>query len=470
MIDDIIRSFLWGILSALLWLSDQAFTMMKAIALVDVSEIGEVWAWWSGLISFVVFFMFIRLIAIVIKSTTNEEFKEKVNGVNTLIKVFLISAAIGFFPIAMKYITSTSVYAISTMSNRLGYNVEQFKPSTFIINTSMAAQAGTSAANLNYNINLDINEKENGKYKFFPTYDKLFILIGIGIVASFGFIIAAIQIASRIFTLIMKVLISPLPISALLNPEDQSFKMYVRMCISDVITNYVQILMVIVILGVSGNPTVARIGALAQMILLIGGIMVLTKGMHELAQLIGGDVAGGSVLQQIAAIRQSSAGVGRGMAAIGGGVAGAALTAGALGAYSAGRAMGKESLMNGIGSTVAQSGTAFGATSGESSFKGGATAQENNKSTTSSGENLFKPTAPTYNSPQNITSASPDLDFHKNRENHTTPDISSSNRNFLGRFAKTVGNHIYEASGNRLKSSQTMMRARNLREVYRKVK
>lgn len=469
MIEDIIRSFFWGILSALLWLTDKGYEMMRSIALIDVSDIPEVWTWWNGLIAFVSFFIFIRVIALYIKAMTNEEFKEKFNGVFLFFKTFIISATIAFFPIAIKYTTSVSVHSIAQMSNRLGYNPTTFKPSSFIINTGIASQSGTNAAKLNYNLDLNINEKQNGKYKFFPGYDKLFILFVIGIVASFGFLIAAVQIASRMFTLIMKILVSPIPISGLINPEDQSFKMYVRMCLSDVITNYVQILMIYVILSISGNAIVAKLGALTQLVVLVGGITVLTKGMHELAQLIGGDVSGGSVLQQIAAIRQSTHGVGRGISSLVGGGVGGAVTAGAMGVYGAGRMMGKESLLGGATSAMAQSGAVFGNHSqSDSGFQGGASAQEANTANRSIRENLFTQRA---NDRGDLTSArnsiSPDLTSNSNLESSNSPEIPSKINGFGGRFVHSFGNHMYEASANRLRTNPTIMRARSFKESYK---
>lgn len=353
-VNDIIRNLLWAITSALLQIGDAVFEITQSVGGLRISEYPVIWRWWNLLSITIGVITAIRIVIIVLKYMLDDEYQQKINMFSVFIKVLFVAMAIGFLPIGVRAVTDAGASAITNMTAIFG-NQDEMKPSSIIISSvighshTIENQEGVQQFEITYTLDsiADINTKEGDEYFYFKNLGDIFIVLIMGAFESIMFVLIGIQIAQRLFALMMKILVAPIPISGLVNPEDTSFQRWYRMIISDVVSNFAQLLLVFLVMSFSSSNLIRSKGAWVTIVIFLGGIMATLTGIPELASIIGGDTSTAGVMQQLASIRQASSGVGRSMRSVGrtlGGVAkkatsGAALL-GAGTAYGIGRAFG----------------------------------------------------------------------------------------------------------------------------------
>lgn len=383
-VTDIFREILWAIAKVALWFADTCYHMIDSIVSLNIGNYKVLWDWWAGLIALVVLLVTFRAFTMTIKAMSSEEFREKINAGVIFFRMIPLSLAILFLPLGMQYLTSAGTIAIKQMPIILNSS-EDFVPSTIMITASMG---GTTEQNndggaIFYTLT-DLEEGINkraegnsGEYKYFKDFAALFLALALGIASGAGMVMVAIQFAMRIISLGIKVLISPIPISSLIDPNDQSFGLWIKMVLSDIITNFVQFLSLLFVLSFCSSRMVTSLGFFASAIVFLGGVFLIQKGIPELAQLIGGDTSTGSVMQQLATFRQGTSGFGKPAMKGAEFVAGSALTAGAIAGVAGGKLTGMDktfkSLTDGTGAFASTAGTAStnqGMDSGSNSVTG----------------------------------------------------------------------------------------------------
>ena len=143
----------------------------------------------------------------------------------------------------------------------------------------------------------------------------------------------------------MKILISPWVFSGMFDPDNNTFSIWWKLCLADFLTNFYQMMLVILVLAVT--PAVP-ISALAKVIFFIGALSAVMNAPTGIAQLLGGDVGVGTAFQQM----QSLGMISSAMSGIGGMAAGAALTMGAGAIYGGGRLAGGTGLLHSAGEAL----------------------------------------------------------------------------------------------------------------------
>lgn len=363
-VTDIIRELLWMISYALLVMGDAIFDITQTVGSIRISQFNQLWVWWSILATTIAFVTAIRVVILVLKYMLDDDYQQKTNIFGTFSKVLLVSIVIAVLPFGVQTVTDAGASAVNRITAIVSTNnaSNDTKPSTIIISSIIGhshqidSNEGIENISINYNIeDIQINEKDGeGAYQYFTTLGDLFMLLIMGAFSSIMFVLIGIQIAQRLFSLMMKVLVAPIPISGLVNPDDTSFQRWYRMIISDVVSNFAQLLLVNVVMVFSVSNLVRDKGVWVTLVVFLGGIMVCLTGIPELSSLIGGDTSTSGVMQQLASIRQASSGFGRSLSSTGravGNVARKSLT----GASKMGQKVG------GFGKNIASAGLGFAA-------------------------------------------------------------------------------------------------------------
>ncbi len=346
------RWLIWGLTSASLTLMDVCYDLVKKVASADFLGSPEVWKWYYTLMVFLGVLILVRVFSVFIKFSFDEEFREKVTASHFMNKIIAIGLSIALLPMVVGFISQVSLWGIQNIGMVVGMQSND-KPSTFIITSFMNTNNGEFNENgewiegnrITYTLDdVDINEEGEDGYKFFDNIQDLFIVAIIGIAAAIMLIINAVQIGKRMYALVMKILIAPLPISSLIVPGDETFSMWRKMIVSDYFLNYLQTLMMIVIMILSGSRVVQNLGVWVQIIMFIAGLLLLLSGIPELAKIVGGDTSQANVLQQIASFRMATRGIGSSIGNVASSIGNIAGTGAAAGIYGMGRMMGGQSI------------------------------------------------------------------------------------------------------------------------------
>ncbi len=400
---NVIRSLLWGIVWLFLQIVDLAFDLITKIVTLDIGSQRFVWNWWAGLVALLSLFLVYRISKILIKTMVDQQFREQIEPTILFFRMIPIAIVLLLMPFVVQEITKQATYATVNIGNFIGSN-EEIKASTILVSAGLdgvgtVEQAETeSTVMVTLNDITDINEKQAGSsdYKYFKGFSDLFLVFFLGLFAGIAMFLIAIQFAARVMSLGMKILISPLPISGLIDPNDSSFGTWVKLVLSDLITNFVMYLTLLFVLHFAGSRMVRNLGVLISAIVFIAGTNIIMRGMPELASLIGGDLSAGGSFQQLATLRMS--GIGGMPRAIAGGLAtgaGMATTLGAGAVYGAGRMLGAspQNIFNRAASTfnATKAASMAGATAGAFGSTGAATTTSGNVS--SQGNTTSKSTA-----------------------------------------------------------------------------
>lgn len=354
MITDLLRILIWGFVSAIMIIMDFVYETTMKVASLDILSLDIVWNAWTILSTFLGIIIIFRVISMVLKYYTDYEGTYNLNIFSTMMRVGTVVLVMAMLPFMAKQASLIGKTLVNNVNMVTGVSVDTV-PSTLLISSVHASVYETEDGlkiPKNYNLSdISINDREGDKYIFFDPMSDLVILLIVGGVGMVGFLINALQIAQRLYALAMKILISPLPIASLVDSESDQFSQWVRMCLSDLISNFIQILLLTLILQISASKVIRLQGAWVTIIMVLAGVLTLLTGVPELARLIGGDTSGGSAIQQFASIRQATRGIGSGFnkaARTAGGAikstAGAGLTVGAVGAYGVGRSLGGKSM------------------------------------------------------------------------------------------------------------------------------
>ena len=335
---ELIRIGIWTACKFAFEMMDAVYDILRSLAGLNLGDFQFIWKWWEGICVFLTFFILIRVIIQYFKAMLDEDLLEKYDPLTTVKRIAVIAFIILFLPIMMDSFSEISSTLTVNIGNIVtGTDIES-KPSQVLISVGYNNTGSSVDLNSIDIEEIDINEIDSStdQYALLPkTFDILFVFVT-SIIAGIIFVFVAIQIAQRIMGLLLKILISPFALSGIVDPGDNTFSIWTRLCIADFLTTFFQ--MVLVFLVVSISAAVPLSNAIAKTLFFIGALMAVMNAPSGIAQLLGGDVGVGTAFQQA----QSLLMLGTGLQ-----VAGSAIASGsAAGFYGAGRALGGESLIN----------------------------------------------------------------------------------------------------------------------------
>lgn len=389
LIIDGVRWILWLICKGCFFVVDSIYNIIMPIISFDISTNSTMWSWWYILCTFLFFFTLIRLFSMFLKAGIDEDYRLKLEPMGIIVRIVAIAIIIAAMPLTIKYFTSLSSVFIKNASNMfvVENNIVEQKPTINDAELNQQIEKVyeeykgmpsmlfiSSSSNGEYPpyMLISINEKKgglsglvditggipiigglvnistallglDGDYIYYPDTTMLIFLIIEAICTCYMFFLMAIQISQRIYSIGVKILISPLPISSLVKQDDHTFGLWVKLLAADLISNALQYFILLFVMMISSSQEVQQFGIVGQGIFFIGGLLCVLIGPGQIAQLIGGDGMG--LFQTMQGFQTMSALKGMTQAA-GRTIAGAAGLGASLGIYGAGRALGMNSLGN----------------------------------------------------------------------------------------------------------------------------
>ena len=354
------RLVLWELCKALLTLMDVSYSLMKEIGLMEIFSLDAIWKMWSGVMIFITFFVVIRIAKIAIVTLNDSEKIQKFSVISVLQKMFITLLIITFIPFGMKAVGSIGAWSIDNFTAIIGMSNDEL-PSTVVVNSYSNASSGSwdesgnfiPGVEVTYTMkDIEINAFNEGAktYKFFPEISDLFTILIIGFTAAIIMIMVAVDFGKRVHEQVLALMVTPITISSVISDSYDTFFSWLKGFISLYLTNFYQLLIVILALTMSSFSIIKEAGWWIQIVLLVSGLLVALAGSASIAKYIGGDTSSGGSLQQMASLRMATSGMGRGIGGMARGVGnigrklgGTALSAGAGAAYGAGRALGGNS-------------------------------------------------------------------------------------------------------------------------------
>ena len=383
---DGVRWVLWILVKGSLFLIDSVYNIIRPILTFDIGSSSIIWQWWTILMIFLFIFTLLRVVAMTLKVAIDEEYVMKLSALQTFYRILAIAFIVAMTPLAIKEATAFSSVMMDSVAKTfvIDNNFANAKPKTDnklqqdIVDKLYKEYEGmpsqifiSSASNGKYPPYqlIDINATEggmdhwfdgvpviggifnvtsaligaDGDYVYFPDTTMLIFLIVEGVCGAYMFLLMAIQISQRMISIGVKILISPYPVSGIVNPDDRSFGLWVKLISADLISNVLQYIILLLVMAVTSSKAVQNFGIVGQGIFFLGGMLAVLIGPGQVAQIIGGDGMGLFMTMQgfqaMSALKGVTQAIGhKGMSMAGG--------AAALGTYGAGRMFGLNSLGN----------------------------------------------------------------------------------------------------------------------------
>ena len=144
-------------------------------------------------------------------------------------------------------------------------------------------------------------------YYMYPSWSSLFFGLATVIAVAIVFIPILLMMAERQISLILKVFLAPYAISSLLDPESNTYSVWCKYIIADLVSNWFQLYTMMFLFGFIGGSTLDGIlksttvvGTVAKVFMILGGLIAVYKSPSGVAAIIGGsEMSAASTLQQM---------------------------------------------------------------------------------------------------------------------------------------------------------------------------
>lgn len=306
-INDFFRGILWAIVDVFLFILDCVWQIVLRIATLDVSANQDIQNWYLLIVCFLTLFLIFRICKISVKFYFDDEYREKISVSKILVRLVLCSFLVGFIPIAYKGVCYVSTDAIKNISTFIPLESEDLSMSNILIQSGRVdIQNPTQdlTNEIERNDDFDINKKDTeDNYMYFPDYANIFMMIIVSIVAVFIFVMTALQIAQRFYMILFKYLLAPYVIASIIDPEDNSFGVWLKMIGGDLIMNFAQIYGTYFLMFICNNSAIQKmlgddwVALFARIVLFIGGLLALQELPSTIAGITGG--AGRGIMQSL---------------------------------------------------------------------------------------------------------------------------------------------------------------------------
>ena len=238
---DIFRQLLWWILSAMFFLLDMMFEVCKNLAGYNLMANSTVWTYFEGFTgAFLGFFIIFRLIKRYIRSIAEEEEMNRLDPIGIILKIAAAGFVIAVAPFILKSIGDLTSLMVENIETIMGSNNTSY--SGFFLSCIGIDQSVSFTT-----IDLDgINTKlADGSYKYLSSMTDFLCIFISTVFSTFIMVIIAIQIGSRILSMIMKLILAPWSISSLVEDKADIFHSWCRLFLADFMANYLQLLLLV---------------------------------------------------------------------------------------------------------------------------------------------------------------------------------------------------------------------------------
>lgn len=358
---DVLRMILWFLDKFILIIVDYLYDIVQTFFGLKVSSFSFIWDVYAVVCAALIIFTLFRIFAMIFQSLWGDDDGLSKLGGNTVRRVIGMLLVMSLIPVAIPF--ASDAFAGAATAAPAIFTTEEIHPSDVIVSSGMADFNGS----LNTEISLDvpedqrvvdviedINERdEDDEYVWIPDTSNLFLILIVSAISAYCFVFIAIQIVQRFIGILQKIVLAPMAVSGIVDPNSNSAQLWVKLILSDFLTNFFQILFIWISLLVATNLP-AGFNGLAKGLAFVGALFAIMVAPSGIAQLLGNDsgaTAGMQMMQHVQTMGTLATAAATTTMAIGGAAKSIAGWAGnkgvdtaAMGAYAAGRAMGGRDL------------------------------------------------------------------------------------------------------------------------------
>lgn len=334
------RSIMWMFLRGALWICDLSYDLVQEMFGINLDKFPWIWTWLAVLSGLLMFFVVARIVVLVIRAQFDDQSVEMLSGVDLMRRITVMMVMLALIPTTLQVMSRLS----SSLANLFPSLISGANAPSSILLEMSSLDFTDAAAKASSAITLaditDINAMEDGAYIYFSNTTTMIIVLFTSVICLYIFVMICLQIASRIISLLLKICISPFALSSLVDPKDNAYQTWVKLCAADFLANFYQSVLLVLVLTAIASIDVSTI---AKVLFMIGALMGVLNAPQGISALLGADVGATSGMQGI----QSALIAGQAMMGAGRVAAGATALAGKgalntarFGAYGAGRLLG----------------------------------------------------------------------------------------------------------------------------------
>ena len=238
---DIFRQLLWWLVCAMFFLLDTLFDVCKELAGYNLMASQDVWEYYEGFsAAFLGFFIVFRLFKRYLRTISDEEEMKHLDPINVIVKIGTAGLVLAIAPLILKSIGSLTSLLVDSIEKIMGSANTSY--SGFFLET-IGIEKSTSYADItNAGINLKL---EDGTYRYLNSMTDFLCVFISSVFSSFIMVIIAIQIGSRMLSMIMKLILAPWSISSIVEEKADVFSSWCKLFLADFMANYLQLLLLV---------------------------------------------------------------------------------------------------------------------------------------------------------------------------------------------------------------------------------
>lgn len=291
MIEDAIRSFLWGIVQLTLILSDWIYDMINTFIDIDITSSDVIIYIFTFGLLFLVSACMIRVFFLIVQKMSNDDDSFDIGLVGKRIfQMFLIIAVI---PTIFTFSLGLPATINDTFNNSITLG-EPMTPSTSILTsvakTQLAGELSSMAVNDEIitvdTISEKLSEQQDGKYIYFVGYGEIFFCGIMGFLIAFSLVNIFTQIVSRWFIQIFRLFIGFIPLSSMVDPKDTSCNQWIRDIISDVLIQSWSLIALWGVFAIMDLEAISSVNGIIRLFMFWIGIASVTKLGNMIAKYI----------------------------------------------------------------------------------------------------------------------------------------------------------------------------------------
>ena len=223
------------------FLLDTLFDVCKELAGYNMMTNSDVWKYYEVFTAaFLGFFIVFRLLKRFFRSISDEEEMSHLDPIGIIVNIASAGLVLVAAPLILKSIGSLTSLLINNIESVMGSVNTSY--SGFFLETIGIDRATSYADITNAGINTKLND---GSYQYLNSMIDFLCIFISAVFSSFIMVIIAIQIGSRMLSMIMKLILAPWSFSSLVEDRAYIFHSWCKLFLADFMANYLQLLLLV---------------------------------------------------------------------------------------------------------------------------------------------------------------------------------------------------------------------------------
>ncbi len=307
-ISNAFRSVLWAITRFALVVCDSIYSVIVQFTGLKVGDFAIVWDFYKIVVAATGMFLLARIVIILIKSFWDDNTIQKITGPELVNRILAVALVLSLVPVIMPLLsdfTAASATAIPTIVT----DTEDIKPSDILVEAGLSDFSNELSSTLTLELAAGqhaidvitvstINNTTGDVYDYFPEIENIILTLVLAIMCAYCYVYIAIQIIQRLVGLLLKIIIAPYPLSGIIDPNDNAPSLWFRLCISDFLAAYFQMMTLWLAMAVATSLPDSFSG-IAKGLAFIGAIFSIMIAPSGIAQLLGNDTGAQAGMQMM---------------------------------------------------------------------------------------------------------------------------------------------------------------------------